>query len=146
MSFYCLGFAFASGNRKVLLVRKSHPDWQKGSFNAPGGSVQPHEKCSEAMVREFKEETGFDTKEADWALKIVCVSPETPTTYELRVYHYVGPALPDKSPPAGRPDEPCAWLSVPMLDAYKTVGGVPWMIPMLLDKDIRGYTQVVVDR
>ncbi len=42
--------------RKVLLIRKNHPDYQAGKLNGIGGKVEPGEDPLTAMVRECKEE------------------------------------------------------------------------------------------
>jgi len=67
---YCLGFAFTrdySGHPRVLLIRKTHPEWQAGKLNGVGGKVEPSDFTTHrAMVREFKEETGLDSIPAGW--------------------------------------------------------------------------------
>lgn len=55
---YVVGFLFSPDLEKVVLIRKTHPDWQKGLLNGPGGKVEDGETPYDAMVREFKEETG----------------------------------------------------------------------------------------
>lgn len=52
-----VGFAIDFDGRNVLLVQKTHPDWQAGKFNGIGGKVENGEMVGAAMVREFKEET-----------------------------------------------------------------------------------------
>ena len=63
---YVLGFAFNETKEKVALIKKLKPDWQKGKFNGVGGKLEPEELPMEAMVREFKEETGYSSTEGDW--------------------------------------------------------------------------------
>lgn len=53
-------------NRYVLLIKKTHPEWQAGKFNGVGGHVRADERWNEAMVREFSEETGLHTDLNDW--------------------------------------------------------------------------------
>src|SRR5258706_13272255 len=57
---YVCGFAFKQFRQgpQVVLIRKNKPDWQRGKLNGVGGKVEPGEIPSEAMVREFAEETG----------------------------------------------------------------------------------------
>ena len=59
---YVVGFAFDAGRRRVCLIRKQRPDWQKGSLNGPGGHVEPGENLWQAMTREFHEECGVYTR------------------------------------------------------------------------------------
>jgi 8-oxo-dGTP diphosphatase len=62
---YCLGFAFDDLGR-VCLITKDKPDWQKGKLNGVGGSIEPGEMPIDAMVREFKEETGVEVPIWRW--------------------------------------------------------------------------------
>lgn len=58
MTKYVVGFLFDNERRRVVLIRKLRPHWQKGCLNGVGGKIEGIEAASEAMVREFKEETG----------------------------------------------------------------------------------------
>ncbi len=55
-----VGFLFSEERDKVVLIKKTHPEWQKGKLNGVGGKVQPGETPYAAMVREFKEEAGLN--------------------------------------------------------------------------------------
>jgi len=55
---YVLGFCFMHDNTEVVLIRKNKPEWQAGLLNGIGGKIEPGETIHEAMVREFREETG----------------------------------------------------------------------------------------
>jgi 8-oxo-dGTP diphosphatase len=55
---YALGFCFMNYSTEVVLIRKNKPEWQKGLLNGVGGKIEPGESAHEAMVREFREETG----------------------------------------------------------------------------------------
>lgn len=63
---YVLGFMFSPDKKQLLLIEKSHPDWQKGKLNGIGGKVKEGESCLDAMVREFSEEVGVQTEIEDW--------------------------------------------------------------------------------
>lgn len=58
-----VGFIFKPDLSEVLLLRKTHPDWQKGLLNGVGGHVNEEElanaKWVESWCREVKEETGI---------------------------------------------------------------------------------------
>lgn len=56
---YVVGFFFSEDREKVILVRKTHPEWQDGKLNGPGGKVDKGETPHDAMVREFEEEIGI---------------------------------------------------------------------------------------
>lgn len=61
-----LGFVFSADKKSVLLIRKNRPLWQAGKFNGVGGKLEPGETALQAMVREFREETGVETYPFDW--------------------------------------------------------------------------------
>ena len=83
MNSYVLGFAFDltqnesqnSLNTQVALIRKLKPAWQADNLNGIGGSIEEFDGAANeganrtglnAMVREFREETGFQTEPAAW--------------------------------------------------------------------------------
>lgn len=56
---YVCGFLFDKQVQQVVLIWKEKPAWQKGKLNGVGGKIEPGETPFQAMVREFKEETGL---------------------------------------------------------------------------------------
>ena len=50
---------FITDGKRVLLIKKNRPLWQKGLFNGIGGAAEINEIPIEAMKRETKEETGL---------------------------------------------------------------------------------------
>jgi len=71
-----LGFAFDPEFRTVALVRKEHPEWMKGLWNAPGGHVAPDESAVQAVAREFFEETGQFTLAEMWVPFLTLDTPD----------------------------------------------------------------------
>lgn len=65
MQEYVAGLLFNPERNKVVLVRKTKPAWQAGYLNAVGGKVEPNEGPLDAMIREFKEETGLE-EDINW--------------------------------------------------------------------------------
>src|SRR5690606_28536601 len=69
---YVLGFVFDMYAKKVLLIKKKRPEWQKGFFNGIGGKVEQDENdfidedIYAAMARECREETSVETHKLDW--------------------------------------------------------------------------------
>lgn len=58
---YVLGFLFSPDLSKIVLIRKNHPEWQKGKLNGVGGKQDVlNETGEEAMSREFAEEAGME--------------------------------------------------------------------------------------
>jgi ADP-ribose pyrophosphatase YjhB (NUDIX family) len=61
---YVLGFAFTRDHEGVLLIQKAKPKEQVGLLNGIGGKVEASDATSyDAMVREFREETGLTLTE-----------------------------------------------------------------------------------
>lgn len=63
---YVLGIVINKEKNKVLLIRKTNPEWQRGLLNAIGGKIELEELPISAMVREFEEETGLKTSPSSW--------------------------------------------------------------------------------
>lgn len=59
---YVCGFLFDKQVQRVVLIWKEKPAWQKGKLNGVGGKIEPGETPYQAMVREFKEETGLQVE------------------------------------------------------------------------------------
>jgi len=91
---YSLGFAFDSDKQAVVLIRKNKPEWQAGLLNGVGGKIEPGESPLDAVVREFKEETGVDTDPEDWrnfclirgeGWKVFCYAIQSDEAYQKAV-------------------------------------------------------------
>lgn len=52
------GLLFDPTWSRVVLIRKTKPEWQAGLLNCVGGKIEPGEDIEMAMIREFREETG----------------------------------------------------------------------------------------
>lgn len=66
MQEYVLGFAMNPSRTRVLLLVKETPLWQRGLINGIGGKKEAQESSSQAMQREFREETGLETSVEQW--------------------------------------------------------------------------------
>lgn len=53
---YVVGLVF-DNKKRVMLIKKNRPDWQKGYFNGVGGEIKQNEKPINAIKRECKEES-----------------------------------------------------------------------------------------
>ena len=62
---YVVGFAFSPDYSEVLLIQKNRPTWQAGKLNGVGGHIEKNETPTDAMKREFKEETNLQIDE-EW--------------------------------------------------------------------------------
>lgn len=134
--WYCLGFAFDYGGN-VLLLRKHPgrgPSSVRNRLNGLGGKIRDGESAVNAMVREFREESGIDTTPDVWrpvvqlwfassgavvkvfAARLLTLADARPAGEALAVF---------SSDTLGeRPDlAPCVpWLVPLCLDAYLTGG------------------------
>lgn len=134
---YVLGFLFGENpTRRIALIRKNKPEWQKGLLNGIGGKVESGESPYSAMVREFHEETGvriergwlayctmrsanfqcdvFKVTDSDALLKVA-------TTTDEEVVVVFPHAVLDPKP----------WL-------HRSVSNVPWLIAMAMDDNCGG--------
>lgn len=57
---YVVGFAFSLDKKEIVLIEKIKPLWQKGLLNGIGGKIEEGEQPMNAMIREFREETGVE--------------------------------------------------------------------------------------
>lgn len=90
---YCLGFLIDPVNQQVVLIQKDKPEFQKGKYNGVGGKLEPtDESIHDAMVREFKEETGFLIREwnefevigdTDWTVHCFVAANPQSITYPI---------------------------------------------------------------
>jgi 8-oxo-dGTP diphosphatase len=140
MTTYCLGFLFAWApyGRRVALVRKARPEWQKGRLNGVGGKVESGESPAEAMVREFAEEAvgGDHRAYLAWQPSGGWREYAFLLTRESKVHVFAGLhgdlAFPLKSDGT---DEPAAWFDPDALPA-DALPNLRWLIPMALDADV----------
>lgn len=128
---YVIGFIFDRTAKKVALIRKERPDFQKGKLNGIGGHIELGESPVGAMVREAKEETGFESTKDDWLLfhyernkRDVCLyfyaaettdlmnKVRTMTDEEVVIMEYWGPGYSDYFP--------------------SMMYNLPWLLPMAL--------------
>lgn len=88
--FYVNGFLFNNSGESVALIRKVHfppnVDWSKNPWNGIGGKIEQNETAIEAMVREFREETGVQTTLDDWKHFAEVDSPDW-TVFYFRAFN-----------------------------------------------------------
>ena len=76
MQQYIVGFAFLALGEHLVLIQKTRPAWQAGKWNGVGGRVEKGEHPIDAMVREFREETGALTAKSDWDHFASAIGPD----------------------------------------------------------------------
>jgi 8-oxo-dGTP diphosphatase len=129
---YVLGFMFSEDRRQVALIRKDRPEWQKGKFNAPGGKVEPGETPLDATVREFSEETGYQTESSGWSpFARIEGKGENKEPYEVYCFVTVGDLRNIR-----RTEDEVPWIvevDKVSLQRSEVVGNLPWLVHMALD-------------
>lgn len=124
---YVVGFAFDENRSFVALIRKNRPKWQEGRLNGIGGKVENGETYAEAMVREFEEEAGYQHE--NWTEAFDLIGPD----WHVMVYYADGVPVDDLE---SKTDEIVEVHPVDDLPS-DTIYNLQWMIPMLLDNDVK---------
>lgn len=139
---YVLGFLFSPNFSNVVLIRKNKPDWQKDKLNGVGGKVEDFDKCLEdAMIREFKEETGLE--HTDWTIfaKLICSNGDG-----IYVFHGISDKVYELK---SMTDEEVNTYSVKYLlssyNQYPIIPNLKWLLPMALDTELN-FTNVLYEQ
>lgn len=121
---YVVGFLFYAGSPYVALIYKQRPDWQRGCLNGIGGKVEDGEDPLDAMVREFKEETGAHV--TDW--KYFCRMDGG--DWEVYCYKSFGDYLLTSTT-----DEKVIAVCLDALEDRPLIPNLRWLIPLALDPE-----------
>lgn len=160
MNYVC-GFMCSWDIQNFLLIRKTHPEWQKGKLNGIGGKIEKKEQVIvqnpddsnpdagywlietpfEAMVREFHEETGIITTRKRWH----CFHIEEFTTgpdgqENTRVYFFAAFGDESKRTYIGNNNDPMFeivssynLLDLFFIDPEDSIYNVPYLLRMIID-------------
>jgi 8-oxo-dGTP diphosphatase len=123
---------------RLTLVRKSHPEWQRGRLNGVGGRVELGETWAEAMVREFAEEAGIRTPRDCWEYRLELLCGRRRTHWFV-LFDDQGLRLPP--PPRPDDDEPVDWYYEDGLPA-NILDNLRWIVPLCLDRRVRDVVRV----
>jgi 8-oxo-dGTP diphosphatase len=132
---YVAGFLFREKRTQVALIEKQRPAWQKGKLNGIGGKIEIGETPIEAMIREFKEETGAAI--SDWRpfCYLQGASPEDP--WAVIMFMSEAPAEIKTME-----DEQVGWYPLDMIDVIDVIPNLKWLIPMAVAEPIATSTVV----
>lgn len=120
------GFLFSGDRKRVVLVEKIRPDWQRGRLNGVGGKIEASDASPHAaMVREFEEEAGL--RIGGWE-KFCEVRRLGDLTHFFRAFAE-GPL----GRVSGMEEEKVSAYPVSEVARLNTMPNLRWLIPMALD-------------
>ena len=135
MNKYVVGFMFDDELKTVCMIKKNRPQWQAGLFNGVGGKI---DKSSipgfdaktplEAMVREFREETGVDTTAKTWSH--VCTLRFTYAEIEF----FAAKDSVALSQVTTTTDEPIRQLAVWAIDKANAIENIPALLTLSIQR------------
>ena len=129
MTYYVTGFMYSTDKKRVVLIEKINPEWQRGHLNGVGGKIEQDETPEMAMSREFEEETGVATASEVWKVFAVINGGEQ---YKVYFFYTLSDDL----------------VNVKTIEAEEvgiySIDGLPhnvlhnlrWLIPMSLDSKL----------
>ena len=126
---YVVGFLFNPEMDKVVLIEKTHPDWQKGLLNGVGGKVEDNESPHYCMKREFKEEAGL---ELDWTFYFeIYGRNEEKRNWKCYFFYCLSP---DFDKVKSMTEEQVKIVNVRDLYDLPVIPNLRWLIPMCMDR------------
>lgn len=129
---YVLGFLFRSNHSQVALIKKRKPEWQRNKLNGIGGKIEQGEEPTQAMRREFLEETGADVEK--WR-------PYAIIRWRGGLIHcFVSHG--DFSVTSATVEE-VRWYDVSEIPTLPTIPKLRWLVPLALDEIV---TSMIDDR
>lgn len=123
---YVVGFKFNRDLDQVALIRKLRPEWQRGLLNGVGGKIEPGETPLEAMVREFREETGGS---GDWTHFLSMAGEDERSEFYIEFFYAVGDL--DVATQEEEQVEVCL-ISHLLSPRASAVDNLRWIVPLAL--------------
>ena len=121
---------YSEDHTEVALIHKVKPPWQKGKLNGIGGKMELGETPLVAMIREFKEETGFHTHKWRFFCEL------SGKWGAVNFFSTVGDLTQLKT----MEEEEVGIYKVADIPNLNTIPNLRWLVPMGIDKDeVRGY-------
>jgi len=120
------GFYIADYN-EVLLIKKARPRWQYDFLNGVGGKIEDFETPIDAMVREFKEETGCHVP--GWIPLVTLYRKDKNCL--VYFFYQSGTHLTAHN---SDEDEPIMWIPVNQIGNHNVLPNLKWLIPLAMDR------------
>lgn len=132
MTNYVVGFLFDEKSDDVVLIRKKRPSWQAGKLNGVGGHVEPGELPLDAIIREFKEETGILIE--DWTYFANLSGYNSTDVWDVNFYWSVCDRCGKNFQLTQMTDEFVNWVDLKtILYNRKCIPNLRWLVPMALN-------------
>lgn len=127
--YYVLGLVFSKDLKKILLIKKEHPNWQKGKLNGIGGHVEKFENEKCAIIRELEEEADIASNDNDWKEFAVLEGSEFSVTCYLSNTIYFEDFI-------SKTDEIVSIYNVNDIisGVYESIENLKWLILLAVDK------------
>jgi 8-oxo-dGTP diphosphatase len=127
MKRYVVGFLFSPNGKRLVLIMKRRPAWQKDLLNGPGGHIEDGETPEEAMEREFREEAKLSIN--SWE-KVVILRGSNFEVHFFRAFDRMWHAVGN-----GTDEEVRVVGSARLPD--NVIPNLKWIVPMCLDTCIK---------
>ena len=128
---YVVGLLFTEDHKRVVLLHKARPEWQRMKWNGPGGKVEEGETSPECMSREFLEETGVLVPTSQWEHTTTLIGED----FECAFFRaFSDEAVKDVQTTGS---ETVATLWITGLHSIPMVNHLDWIIPLQLDQGVR---------
>ena len=135
---YVIGFAFTPNRLQVALILREwateESSWQLGKMNGLGGKIKPGEILSDAMEREFGEESGVTIPAERWQYRGVYLKADEWKVFVFTVFDDLVYGVRTNSE-----EGKVQLVGVPNLSYLPVVANVRWLVPMLLNKDLKSF-------
>jgi len=121
--------ALVDSDGRVLIARRPEGKVMAGLWEFPGGKVVPGETPEAALIREFQEELGIDTRES-------CLAPIAFASHRYDDFHLLMPLYVCrvwKGAPTAREGQELAWVRPPRLSDYEMPPADAPLVAMLRD-------------
>lgn len=121
--------ALVDVDNRVLIARRPEGKAMAGLWEFPGGKVAEGETPEAALIREFQEELGIDTRES-------CLAPIAFASHRYEDFHLLMPLYVCrvwKGTPFAREGQELAWVRPPRLSDYPMPPADTPLVAMLRD-------------